>query len=183
MTDAREFLRLALDPIRIAVLGRAAEGRVDADEIATSLAVPVKQVHQAVAKLRASGLIDDTMTLDRRVLRTLAADLPRAEPPDPAVGGVGTWTDEEVEVLGRFFSGRRLVAVPGSHAKRRIVLDRLAQEFEPGLRYQEPEINFALQLWHPDYASLRRYLVDEGFLTRAEGVYWRTGGRYESPPE
>jgi hypothetical protein len=24
---------------------------------------------------------------------------------------------------------------------------------------------------------LRRYLVDEGFLTRADGVYWRTGGR------
>ena len=27
-----------------------------------------------------------------------------------------------------------------------------------------------------DYAALRRYLVDEGFLARAEGSYWRTGG-------
>ena len=30
-----------------------------------------------------------------------------------------------------------------------------------------------------DYAALRRYLVDEGMLSRADGVYWRTGGRYE----
>ena len=60
-----------------------------------------------------------------------------------------------------------------------MVLDRLTQEFEPGVRYQEPEVNFMLQLWFPDYASLRRLLVDEGFMTRADGVYWRTGGRFE----
>jgi hypothetical protein len=34
-----------------------------------------------------------------------------------------------------------------------------------------------LQMYHPDHAALRRHLVDEGFLTRADGVYWRTGGR------
>ena len=26
-----------------------------------------------------------------------------------------------------------------------------------------------------DHASLRRYLVDEGFLDREQGVYWRAG--------
>jgi hypothetical protein len=46
------------------------------------------------------------------------------------------------------------------------------------LRYAERDVSLALQLWHPDYAALRRYLVDEGFLTRADGVYWRTGGRF-----
>jgi len=32
---------------------------------------------------------------------------------------------------------------------------------------------------HPDHAALRRYLVDEGFLERAGGIYWRTGGTVE----
>ena len=41
-------------------------------------------------------------------------------------------------------------------------------------------MNFTLQLFHEDYVSLRRYMVEEGILTRAEGVYWRTGGRF--PP-
>jgi hypothetical protein len=34
-----------------------------------------------------------------------------------------------------------------------------------------------LRRFHPDVAALRRYLVDEGFLDREAGVYWRAGGR------
>ncbi len=40
------------------------------------------------------------------------------------------------------------------------------------------EVNFTLQLFYADYATLRRYLVDEEFMTRADGVYWRSGGRF-----
>jgi hypothetical protein len=29
---------------------------------------------------------------------------------------------------------------------------------------------------HDAYAALRRYLVDDGFLARDGGVYWRAGG-------
>ena len=65
-----------------------------------------------------------------------------------------------------------------SSGSSRPTFGRLAQEFEPGLRYQEVDVNFTLQLFNPDYTALRRYLVDEGFLTRSEGVYWRSGGRY-----
>jgi hypothetical protein len=31
---------------------------------------------------------------------------------------------------------------------------------------------------HPDTAALRRYLVDDGFMEREAGEYWRAGGRY-----
>jgi hypothetical protein len=37
-------------------------------------------------------------------------------------------------------------------------------------------VNAILQRYHPDFASLRRYLVDEEFLSRDYGYYWRTGG-------
>jgi hypothetical protein len=38
---------------------------------------------------------------------------------------------------------------------------------------------------HPDFAALRRHLVDEAFMDRAGGVYWRAGGTVdvEGPPE
>ena len=52
----------------------------------------------------------------------------------------------------------------------------LAQEFEPGRRYSEPMVNLMLGKWHEDTAALRRYLVDEGFLDREAGEYWRSGG-------
>jgi RimJ/RimL family protein N-acetyltransferase len=42
-------------------------------------------------------------------------------------------------------------------------------------------VNLVIQLIHDDYASIRRYMIDEGFMDRADGAYWRTGGRYSVP--
>jgi hypothetical protein len=36
-----------------------------------------------------------------------------------------------------------------------------------------------LRRFHEDHAALRRYLVDEGFLSREKGQYWRSGGRVD----
>ena len=69
-----------------------------------------------------------------------------------------------------------LTAIPTKIRKRLVVLDLLAQQFEPGRRYEETEVNNTLRAYHPDVAALRRYLVEEGFLDRAEGRYWRSGG-------
>lgn len=178
--DARDFLRLGLDPIRLALLGRAAEGNVDVAAVAGAFDVPERSVIAALGKLRGAGLIDDELRLDLAKVRSVAASLPQLPAPAPGVVGDG-WSAEEVELLGRFFSGARLTSIPSVRSKRLVVLERLAQEFEPGVRYEETEVNFALQMFHADHAALRRYLVDEGFLTRADGVYWRTGGRYQPP--
>jgi hypothetical protein len=177
MLTPGDFIRLSLDPLRLAILGRAAEGRVDAGEIAKRMRVRRRDVIESIGKLRAAGLLTEDLTLARNALRELASELPHARGADPSITS-GSWEREEADILSRFFAGERLTSIPASHAKRRVVLERLAQEFEPGLRYAEAEVNFTLQLFHADFASLRRYLVDEGFLTRAEGVYWRTGGRY-----
>jgi hypothetical protein len=86
--------------------------------------------------------------------------------------------EDASRVLRAFIRDGRLVSIPAAHSKRRIVLDYLAQEFEPGRRYHERRVNDILGRWHDDVASLRRYLVDEGFLERegGGGEYWRVGG-------
>jgi hypothetical protein len=91
---------------------------------------------------------------------------------------LGPMTADE-DVVGRFIKDGRLVVMPSKRAKLRLVLDHLAQDFEPGTTYPEPAVNDVLAGYHDDYAALRRYLVDEGFLTREGGVYWRTGGTVE----
>jgi hypothetical protein len=73
----------------------------------------------------------------------------------------------------------RLRTIPSKLSKLTVVLDHLAQEFEPGRTYPEAEVNVMLQRFHPDYAALRRYLVENGFLTREDSVYWRSGGTFE----
>ncbi len=70
----------------------------------------------------------------------------------------------------------RLVRIPAEHTKRLVVLDLLAQEFVPGERYSENQVNNVLRAYHDDVAALRRYLVENLFLARDTGVYWRTGG-------
>jgi hypothetical protein len=95
----------------------------------------------------------------------------RAAPP-PEAGAV----DDDDKVLRSCFRDGRLVRIPVKRAQRLLVLDRLAQEFEPGTRYSERQVNAALRRFHDDVAALRRYLVDEGMLDRAKGEYWRSGG-------
>lgn len=175
---ATEFLRIALDPHRLAVIGLAASGPLNLDDAAHRLGITIGQVRRAVSRLVEVGLLGADLALDHSVLRALAATLPDEEPVSPLVLE-GPWTEDERDVLGRFFVGTRLNEIPAQNARRRVVLERLAQEFEVGLRYSEKEINSMLQVFHPDYAALRRYMVDEGFLSRADGSYWRSGGRVE----
>lgn len=78
--------------------------------------------------------------------------------------------------LQPFLADGKVVALPARRARRRLLLDVIAQAFEPGVRYGERTVSLFLRALHPDYAALRRYLVDEGLLSRSDGQYWRSGG-------
>ena len=177
MLEPRDYLGIAVDPVRLAVLGYAAVRPLDLELLARELGLATRKLQEVVGKLQATGLLTDELTLDRAALRALAQSLPQDAPIDPQFVPQG-WTDEEAHTLSKFFSGSRLRQIPVQRAKRLVVLERLAQEFEPGRRYDEKEVNFTLQLFYADYAALRRYLIDEELMARADGVYWRTGGRF-----
>jgi hypothetical protein len=75
--------------------------------------------------------------------------------------------------LARFFRGDRLEVVPARAADRTAVLAYLAGMFERGRDYAEADVNLILGRVHRDVASLRRYLIDERFLSRDHGTYRR----------
>jgi hypothetical protein len=79
--------------------------------------------------------------------------------------------------LRAFIRDGRITAVPAKRARRRLLLNEVAQAFEPGRRYPESVVDETLKSVFDDHCALRRYLVDEAFLSRtADGVYWRAGG-------
>jgi hypothetical protein len=89
--------------------------------------------------------------------------------------------------LRAFIKNGRVETMPAKKARRRLLLDKIAQGLEPGVRYPEHRISEFLAAIYPDHAALRRYLVDEELLTRAGGEYWRSGGTVlptapEEPP-
>jgi hypothetical protein len=79
-----------------------------------------------------------------------------------------------------FMQDGQIATMPARLSRRRMLLDVVAQAFEPGVRYPERVVDQFLRRIHPDQAALRRYLVDEGFLDRAGGEYWRIGGTVSS---
>ncbi len=178
--DARDYLKLVLDPRRLAVLGAVAAEPCSAGQVAQRAGVAEREVVRALAPLVQGGVVareGETYRLVPEALRALASELPQPAPPDPRV--LMGMTEGEQTILRRFFSGERLVEVPASRAKRLIVLERLALEVEPGRHYAEAEINAILARYQDDYTTLRRLLVDEGFLDRDGRHYWRSGGRID----
>jgi hypothetical protein len=176
-----DYARFALDRRRLAVAGVLALRDATTDDLVEATGHPRRDVLEWVGELAVGGLVAKVAAgrwhLSDEGLQAVAARLPTAPPPAPRV--FFGMTDAEREVLARYTSGHRLTEVPGKRSHRLVVLERLALEFEPGRRYAEPEVNGILSLWHPDYALLRRALVDERYLDRAEGVYWRSGGRVD----
>ena len=78
--------------------------------------------------------------------------------------------------LNKYFRDGRLAVMPRAGIRRQIILEHVAQLFEPGRRYSEVDVNRLLRPIWADVAALRRYLVDAGLLDRAGGEYWRIGG-------
>jgi hypothetical protein len=79
--------------------------------------------------------------------------------------------------LRPFVKDGRITAMPARRSVRLLLLDKVAQAFEPGRRYEEAAVNETLKTLYDDHAALRRYLVDEDLMSRTpDGTYWRSGG-------
>jgi hypothetical protein len=79
--------------------------------------------------------------------------------------------------LRPFVRDGRITALPAKRAVRLLLLDQVAQAFEPGRRYPEAEVNEILKALCDDHAVLRRCLIDEELMSRTpDGTYWRSGG-------
>jgi hypothetical protein len=89
---------------------------------------------------------------------------------------VGLLADPPDQVRA-FIRDGRILALPAKRTRRRLLLDQVAQAFEPGRRYPEAEVDQILKAVFDDHCALRRYLIDEEFMSRtAAGLYWRAGG-------
>jgi hypothetical protein len=141
---------------------------------ATRTGLREKDVLRSLTRLEAVGLVSRKghhWQAHPEVLRDVVAAAPA-----PQMVDHGADDPEAAAVLRTFMPQGRLEQIPVARNKRLVVLDHICRVFEPGERYSEREVSVLLEAFHSDYAALRRYLVDEGFLTREAGTYWRSGG-------
>ncbi len=179
--DPIDLLKLLVDPARLAVAGAlaAAAAPLDGGELAARAGTDQRTALATVAALVDAGFAvrtDAGFCLDPDGWRAVAAEVATEPAPPDATISHGMTADEQ-EVLGQWFEGGQLTRLPTHRTQRLVVLERLALEFEPGRRYPETEVNSILGQFHSDWSTLRRALVDHGFLDRANNQYWRAGGR------
>jgi hypothetical protein len=179
VVDALDVLAALADDERMRVAAAVVLGATSSETVATTAGLPKRRALEALTRLEAAGLLrrdrDGGWHFDIELLREIAREArPREQPDD-----VGEVDQETAAVLRTFLRGGRLTQIPTQHAKRLVVLDHICRLFDIGVRYSEKEVNAFLRAFHPDTAALRRYLVDEGFLTRDHNIYWRSGGTVE----
>jgi hypothetical protein len=79
----------------------------------------------------------------------------------------------DAKTLAAFVRDGRLVRIPVVASKQIVVLRWLAAHFDRDATYPERDVNAALAQVHPDFAALRRMLVDHRFMARQNGIYRR----------
>ncbi len=178
-------LKALSDASRLRIVGLLADGRrMSVEALAAALELTPGTVVHHLKRLRDAGLVesqprppymDYSLRFERlsRIggdLHRLAVEESGGAPDEIELPGWATPVD--VRVLRAFFEGDRLISIPAQHSKRLVVLRYLADTiFERKRKYPEKEVNQLLATRHPDAASLRRYLVDEGFMSRKASVY------------
>jgi DNA-binding transcriptional ArsR family regulator len=178
-------LKALSDASRLRIVGLLAAGKeMSVEQLAAALSLTPGTVVHHLKRLREAGLVESKprppyMDYHLRIgrlgeiggeLRRLARE--QAGQPNQQIVAPSWASAEDARTLRAFFEGDRLVSMPAQHAKRLTILRYLAETvFERKRKYPEKEVNQLLAVRGADAASLRRYLVDEGFMTRKNSVY------------
>ena len=175
--DAATIVGLLADDARLRVVAAIVLGASTTDAVVERAGLDRRRALAALERLTARGLVERDAEGGLRVVTAHLRSAARAAAP-PAPGG-------RPEPLRPFVRDGQVVSLPSSRSRRQAVLDWLAGAFEPGRHYSEREVNrlleerIATDAGGLDHVTLRRYLVDEGFLDRRESTYWRSGGTFE----
>lgn len=165
-------------PARLLIVNLIAAKPRHGEELAAILRLQPATISHHLAQLTAAGLLQaqkdqyyQVYSLVGGVWERPLRDLVTLPQPD-----LTAKVEEDAykqKVLKAFFKRGRLTQIPAQLKKQQVVMERLAQEFEPGRRYTEQEVNHILLDFHEDVASLRRYLIENKLMQRERGVYWR----------
>lgn len=175
-----ELFKALGHPTRLLLVNLIADAPRHTEELAEIVGLSPGTVSHHLSLLAKAGLLASQREQYYQVYRLAGeamgrrlGELVRLSPSGLAAGaGPDAWSQR---VLDTFFVRGRLTHIPAQRKKRRVVLDRLIEDFEPERDYPEAEVNRILVDVHDDVATLRRELVAERLLERREGVYRRVG--------
>jgi biotin operon repressor len=178
MIDVVPLFKALADESRIRIIALIADRGLSVEEIATAIGLAPATVSHHLGRLRQAGLVDATHEQYYTIYRFRQQPLLDAlqalatQPAGPAAVAEDLARYDQ-KVLGDFLVDGKLKTIPAQRKKRDVILRYLVQQFEPGRRYSEKEVNQLLVTYHDDVATLRRELIMARLLERQSGIYWR----------
>ena len=188
---ALQFFKALGDESRLKIAGLLAHREYSVDELAASLALKPPTISHHLGILRRIGLVTvrpegttHWYRLDLDALRQMHHD---TRPEKITVADdVANATEWDRKILRDYFDGERLKQIPMNRKKRDVILTWLVGQFEDGVRYPEKAVNEIIKRHHEDSATLRRELIDGGWMAagkrrllaharRYRGITARTG--------
>jgi biotin operon repressor len=175
-------LKVIADETRLRILGSLASAPRTGKELASELDLTPPTISHHMRKLTEAGIVVASSDAQRQWYRLNSEFLSETKKV-PLKGANAPEREPENEeerfrskVLRDFFVGDRLKEIPAQRKRRVIVLQHVVERFAPDRTYSEREVNDLLRPVHEDVATLRRELVDYGFLQRDRGIYQLTRG-------
>jgi DNA-binding transcriptional ArsR family regulator len=184
--DLLTTLKALSDASRLRIVGLLVARPYAVEELAAALDLSPGTVVHHLKRLHAAGLVDSrashpyveySLRLER--LHAVGRKLDEIERTTEQVvvlpGPDGQPLPAfDAKVLRSFFEDDRLVSIPAQEKKKLVVLRYLRDRcFTEDRAYPEKEVNQRLALFHPDVASLRRYMIEFGLMTREAREYRR----------
>ncbi len=174
-----ELLKVLGHPVRLLILNLVKVKPRHGEELAAILLLNPATISHHLSKLTQAGLLRSQQDQYYQVY-SLAGDMwdmrlsELVFVPQPRLAARVEQDAYRDKVLKTFFRQGRLTQIPAQLKKQIIVLEKIAQEFEPGRAYDEREVNQVLLEFNEDVAALRRGLVSHNLMTREQGIYRRT---------
>lgn len=186
------FHKALSDPTRIRILALLAKEPYHGQALAERLGISPPTITHHMAKLREAGLVKsrrekntiyfylEEKSLERDahatlnvILQSSLSQILNEEEGEKNILDIRKEKERETEtVLRNFFTtDGKLKQLPAQRKKKRIVLERILEEFEVGHKYSEKEINEHIQKFYSDYATLRREFIINHYMYRENGIY------------
>jgi hypothetical protein len=173
------FFKVLGNESRLKIIGILANRECSVSDLADLLDLREPTVSHHLAKLKELDLVRmqakgniHVYWLNEDALIQMNKDVFSAQNMATLVENVDeqSWEDK---VLSNFVVDGKLAQIPARFKKRLVILKWLVAKFEFDRRYPEKELSEIIKQVHPDYASLRRYLIENRLMQRENGVYWR----------
>lgn len=175
------FFKLLGNESRLKIVGILANNECTVTDLATKLNLKEPTISQHLNMLKAAGFVDVRpdgnfryYSFNPKALYGMSKDIFSREQLATLVKDVDeTGNAFERKVLKTFIVNDQITQIPANEKKQLVILKWLAGKFEDGIQYPEKQVNEILKRHHPDYATLRRDLVDFKFMRREKGIYWK----------